>query len=550
MKPVVTKLVLILSLFFVISGIGSEVKAQQCAPSIVLDRYECIRVYPADITQPDYCEWRVVGQETLSCNSSTCLTDSICSSDDAQTATCELKQLFGGADPLACAINGTYAPDYVCSPSSCVGGGGNPTPPPSGDKWCGEPCTSASECNSALTCSATNSVCWGSVCDTGSNPTPTPPSNSVGPATAVLDISCTPGHLAPDANISLDLKFDNIVFPGGTFGDDPTDRMKFFLSVFSSTPEGEDIIDYLGDTTWPVDGTWHGYWLRQATTLTTTNPNTLTLTIDDSSIIGGAKGNERTIGELADYIADNHPGYQVTIHGDIEYKGQFTQYGRKVSLETGACIPTFFSQMSCSPSQSYGDVSYDVLVSNMDSFNPFDGNTGDVVKVYISLFSNDPIDTELANILGSPTWTSGNWSGYWIQGLGYNEVTDTVYTTLDPSETVAGGNGKTIQDIIDFSLNYPNHTFQINADVHIDAVVGYSSFETSFHPAACNEGAGWGLDSISVCAQPSDIDVQGISRVSKYQIPEYALSVNNSSHSVRSVGEPTLWELIKTYFGF
>lgn len=194
------------------------------------------------------------------------------------------------------------------------------------------------------------------------------------------------------------------------------------------------------------------------------------------------------------------------------YKGTAGSGVAGCSIEGGpfSCsMPQGVFSAACSKDQPYDRLSYLFTVNNITNVSgPFNHAT-----FFLNTYNNQPYAAALRSYLGSPTWTSGTWQGYYL-GRAYTlsptKANQVDYTWSTATSGTIGSNQRTVDDLSRWmQANYPDVNLSIGSNLKYNNVQNdnLNTVEVQVKPHACAEGAGWGVDNVSVCW---DANVQGI----------------------------------------
>jgi len=196
-----------------------------------------------------------------------------------------------------------------------------------------------------------------------------------------------------------------------------------------------------------------------------------------------------------------------------------------------ACtMPTGNFSAACTSGQKYKALSYTFTVDNItNASGSFNQST-----FFLSTYDSQSYAAALRAYLGTPTWSGGSWQGY-ILGRSYTLASTnppTVkYTWSTANSSKVGTNQRTVDEVAAWmQANSPDSKLKIGANLMYNNVqndlLGGKELDVSVVPTGCTEGAGWGVDNVSVCWSSP---VLGAEDASTTVMPENGVSVRRLS---------------------
>lgn len=405
-----------------------------------------------------------------------------------------------------------------------------------------------------LQCSPNPAVCpvcvFGNICE-GTIPTVTPtPPVIPGDVDGRFDMYCS-----DDSPLEYTLVVDNMV--GNTFN-----KASFILAFRESNPEDVQVMNFIGDPNWDY-GNWEGYLIRDVTSLTTTNPKSVEFEFTESEVIG--KSGNKTLGELADWVDANQPGRKFEMVANVALDGVQKDYidVHWVRLDSNACIPEAEVVFSCTQDSSYGDVN--ISLGEEITHRPY-GSEFAYVQHWLTI-NKTPENQALLDWI-DPNRNLYTWdyipTNQYLYLIKQPSSLSTAYPTFPDStfvrwdgDDVIGNTGKTLQQFSKWvTANMPQRSsFLIGSNVRYQKETDSSTItlfndwvggmNIDVRSQACDEGAGWGIDNVSVCYDSGVLGASDQSVVvgEASSVPRYAIGASKTMKESKQAKN-------KSFFGF
>lgn len=213
--------------------------------------------------------------------------------------------------------------------------------------------------------------------------------------------------------------------------------------------------------------------------------------------------------------------------------------------DTGPIVePTADLEVACRDQDFDGPLSYLVQIRNIDlNDQPFDR-----AVVFMSLSNRNSNDLKIRQYMGTPTWESGDWFGYWINGISTAPVNGTLEFVWDNSVSMA--NGKTLDGLATYITNNLPETYTLKIEANLrTAYVQTDTIGSQRIPVrknACAEEPDSNSDSCRVTYSPQNPEIgQPITLTCNSTLPEdanlpHTFTIRNTAGQViETITSPT-----------